>query len=66
MSSSKPGIPEHNEGPLVSIGEDTKLADEEGATVNSSHQRMASSHTWNFAFRGKLYDRTKARKRMSC
>jgi molybdopterin biosynthesis enzyme len=59
MSSSKPGMPERNEGPLVAIGEDAKLADEEGAVVKISHQRMASSRAWDFAFRGKLYGRAK-------
>jgi DNA-binding NtrC family response regulator len=59
MSSSKPGMPERNEGPQVSTSEDTKLADEEVAVVERSHQRMASSRAWDFAFRGKLYGRAK-------
>ena len=52
-------MPQRNEGPLVSISEDAKVADEGGAVVNRSHHRMASSRAWDFAFRGKLYGRAK-------
>jgi hypothetical protein len=51
------GLPSRNEVPII---EDSKLADEdEGAVMNTTHQRRTSSRIWDFSCHGKLYGRAK-------